>query len=80
MGRAGGGKGPGQRPRPTIAIYAHVVVDESQDVTPMQWRMIGRRGHAASWTIVGDPAQSAWIGDAHEPGRAREDAIGAPGQ
>jgi DNA helicase IV len=56
--------------------YAHVVVDESQDVTPMQWRMIGRRGHAASWTIVGDPAQSAWIGDAQEPARAREDAIG----
>jgi DNA helicase IV len=42
----------------------------------MQWRMIGRRGHAASWTIVGDPAQSAWIGDPHEPGRSRDDAIG----
>ncbi len=56
--------------------YAHVVVDESQDVTPMQWRMIGRRGHAASWTIVGDPAQSAWIGDPQEPGRARDEAIG----
>ncbi len=56
--------------------YAHVVVDESQDVTPMQWRMVGRRGHAASWTIVGDPAQSAWIGDAHEPARARDEAIG----
>lgn len=56
--------------------YAHVVVDESQDVTPMQWRMIGRRGHAASWTIVGDPAQSAWIGDPAEPARARDEAIG----
>ena len=30
--------------------YAHVVVDESQDVSPMQWRMIGRRGAYASWT------------------------------
>lgn len=56
--------------------YAHVVVDESQDVTPMQWRMIGRRGHAASWTIVGDPAQSAWIGSPAEPARARDEAIG----
>ncbi|HZM84101.1 MAG TPA: AAA family ATPase [Candidatus Limnocylindrales bacterium] len=56
--------------------YAHVVVDESQDVTPMQWRMIGRRGHAASWTIVGDPAQSAWIGSTNEPPRARDEAIG----
>jgi len=57
--------------------YAHVIVDESQDVTPMQWRMVGRRGQVASWTIVGDPAQTAWIGDASEPGRARESALGS---
>ena len=42
--------------------YAHVVVDEAQDVSPMQWRMLGRRGGCASWTVVGDPAQSAWGG------------------
>lgn len=23
--------------------YAHVIVDEAQDLTPMQWRMVGRR-------------------------------------
>ncbi len=40
--------------------YSHVLVDEAQDLTPMQWRMVGRRGRAASWTIVGDPAQSSW--------------------
>ncbi|WGY02303.1 AAA family ATPase [Nocardioides sp. QY071] len=40
--------------------YAHVLIDEAQDLTPMQWRMVGRRGRAASWTIVGDPAQSSW--------------------
>ncbi len=40
--------------------FAHVVVDEAQDVTPMQWRMLGRRGRAATWTVVGDWAQSAW--------------------
>ena len=56
--------------------YAHVIVDESQDVTPMQWRMIGRRGQVASWTIVGDPAQTAWTGDRGEPARARESATG----
>lgn len=61
---------------PDYRDYAHVVVDESQDVTPMQWRMVARRGHAASWTIVGDPAQSAWIGDAAEPARARDEALG----
>ncbi|MFD0403668.1 HelD family protein [Kitasatospora sp. NPDC127121] len=40
--------------------YAHVIVDEAQDLTPMQWRMIGRRARMATWTIVGDPAQSSW--------------------
>ncbi|WP_193607568.1 HelD family protein [Nocardioides lijunqiniae] len=40
--------------------FAHVLVDEAQDLTPMAWRMVGRRGRAASWTIVGDPAQSSW--------------------
>ncbi|MBW6436668.1 AAA family ATPase [Actinoplanes hulinensis] len=57
--------------------FAHVVVDESQDVTPMQWRMIGRRGQYASWTIVGDPAQTAWSGDLDELDRARERALGS---
>ncbi|WP_250036181.1 HelD family protein [Paractinoplanes maris] len=57
--------------------YAHVVVDESQDVSPMQWRMIGRRGSYASWTIVGDPAQTAWSGDPEELDRARERALGS---
>ncbi|WP_211116329.1 HelD family protein [Glycomyces buryatensis] len=40
--------------------YAHVIVDEAQDLSPMQWRMLGRRGRAAGWTIVGDEAQSSW--------------------
>ncbi|MFY1681108.1 HelD family protein [Micromonospora sp. WMMD730] len=56
--------------------YAHVVVDESQDVSPMQWRMIGRRGRLASWTVVGDPAQTAWTGDQAELDRARDQALG----
>jgi superfamily I DNA/RNA helicase len=57
--------------------YAHVVVDEAQDVSPMQWRMIGRRGQYASWTIVGDPAQTAWSGDPAELERARDKALGS---
>ncbi|GGO17293.1 HelD family protein [Micromonospora parathelypteridis] len=56
--------------------YAHVVVDEAQDVSPMQWRMVGRRGHLASWTVVGDPAQTAWTGDPEELARARDQALG----
>ena len=33
--------------------YAHVLVDEAQDLSPMQWRMLARRGRSASWTVVG---------------------------
>jgi hypothetical protein len=54
--------------------YAHVLIDEAQDLTPMQWRMVGRRGRTASWTIVGDPAQSSWP-DAPEAARARAEAL-----
>ena len=57
--------------------YAHVVVDEAQDVSPMQWRMVGRRGSFASWTVVGDPAQTAWSGDPGELDRARDRALGS---
>lgn len=37
--------------------FGHVIVDEAQDLTPMQWRMIGRRARGLSMTIVGDVAQ-----------------------
>ncbi|MEU3356207.1 UvrD-helicase domain-containing protein [Streptomyces sp. NPDC037389] len=56
--------------------YAHVIVDEAQDLTPMQWRMVGRRGRHATWTIVGDAAQSSWS-DPDEAGAARDEALGA---
>lgn len=38
--------------------FGHIVVDEAQDLSPMQWRMLGRRGEDATWTIVGDPNQA----------------------
>jgi DNA helicase IV len=44
-------------------------------VSPMQWRMIGRRGEFASWTVVGDPAQAAWP-DQAEANRAMTEAVG----
>ena len=56
--------------------YAHVLVDEAQDLSPMQWRMLGRRGRWASWTVVGDAAQSSWP-DGAESHRAREEAFGS---
>ncbi len=62
--RAGHSVSSRHGPRPTASIeddgYAHVLVDEAQDLSPMQWRMVGRRGRHASWTIVGDAAQSSW--------------------
>jgi DNA helicase IV len=55
--------------------YAHVLIDEAQDFSPMQWRMLGRRGRWSSWTVVGDAAQASWP-DADEAGQAREEAFG----
>jgi len=55
--------------------FAHILVDESQDVTPMQWRMLRRRGPQASWTLVGDPAQSCFP-DPAQVDQAINDLIG----
>lgn len=59
-----------------VEEYAHVLVDEAQDISPMQWRMLGRRGRWASWTVVGDLAQASWD-DLEEAARAREEAFGS---
>jgi DNA helicase IV len=37
--------------------YDHVIVDEAQDLTPMQLRMISRRARGGALTILGDVAQ-----------------------
>ena len=41
-----------------IRAYGHVVVDEAQDLSPMELRMIGRRSLSGSMTVVGDIAQA----------------------
>jgi DNA helicase IV len=41
-----------------IRTYGHIVVDEVQDLTPMQLRMIARRSLNGSMTVVGDIAQA----------------------
>jgi DNA helicase IV len=41
----------------TPAQYGHVIVDEAQDLTPMQLRMVARRA-AAGFTVLGDIAQA----------------------
>ncbi|REK85933.1 helicase [Streptomyces inhibens] len=73
--RMGGGRSRRERLEEERTDYAHVIVDEAQDLTPMQWRMVGRRGRHATWTVVGDPAQSSWS-DPDEAAVARDEALG----
>jgi DNA helicase IV len=73
---ARGSQGQGTHRPQHYDEYSHIVVDESQDLSPMQWRMIGRRGKYASWTVVGDPVQSSWP-DPEEAALARDQAFGA---
>ncbi|MPY93437.1 MAG: AAA family ATPase [Acidimicrobiia bacterium] len=42
--------------------YGHVIVDEAQDYSPMQWRTIARRCPVGSMTIVGDLGQASRAG------------------
>ncbi|MFB7048175.1 HelD family protein [Streptomyces microflavus] len=39
-------------------IYGHLVIDEAQDVTPMEARALARRCPSGSMTVLGDLAQS----------------------
>ncbi len=49
---------PGHERPEGIRTYGHVVVDETQDLSPMQLRMVARRSLTGSMTIVGDVAQA----------------------
>jgi DNA helicase IV len=44
--------------------YGHILVDEAQDLTAMEWRMLARRSTSGSMTLVGD------FGQASRPGAA----------
>jgi len=41
-----------------VRKYGHIVVDEVQDLSPMQLRMLTRRSLSGSMTVVGDVAQA----------------------
>jgi DNA helicase IV len=45
-----------------VRTYGHIVVDEAQDLSPMELRMLNRRSLNGSMTVVGDIAQAtgAW--------------------
>jgi DNA helicase IV len=55
---SGNGHGQGQQDVEEIRTYGHIVVDEVQDLTPMQLRMVSRRSLNGSMTVVGDIAQA----------------------
>jgi len=63
--RAHLGARPGQKTADEIRTYGHIVIDEAQDLSPMQLRMVSRRSLNGSMTVVGDIAQatSAWAHD-----------------
>ena len=41
--------------------FGHIVVDEAQELSPMQWRLLVRRCPLKSFTIVGDIAQTSSV-------------------
>ena len=41
-----------------VRTYGHIVIDEVQDLTPMQLRMVSRRSLNGAMTVVGDLAQA----------------------
>jgi DNA helicase IV len=60
--------------------FGHVIVDEAQELSSMEWRMLMRRCHRRSMTLVGDLAQAgsdagvrSWseLLDGYAPGRWR---------
>lgn len=38
--------------------FGHVIIDEAQELTPMEWRMVFRRSPSRWMTLVGDTAQT----------------------
>ncbi|MHC5560136.1 HelD family protein [Kocuria sp. U4B] len=56
--------------------YGHVVVDEAQELSPMQWRVLMRRCPMKSFTVVGDIAQAGSAVAAHSWADALEPFVG----
>ena len=46
----------------TPLTFGHVVVDEAQDLSPMELRVVGRRCPSRSMTALGDLAQATTVG------------------
>jgi DNA helicase IV len=62
--RYGGGPAPTGSDDGEPRTFGHVLVDEAQDLSPMQWRMLARRCPSGSMTLVGDFGQASRAGSA----------------
>ncbi len=49
---------PGENPDLLAGPFAHVVVDEAQELTDAEWQMLLQRCPSRSFTVVGDRAQA----------------------
>ncbi|WP_405181639.1 AAA family ATPase [Nocardia sp. NBC_01377] len=49
---------PGAEPDQLAGPFAHIIVDEAQELTDAEWRMLLQRCPSRSFTIVGDRAQA----------------------
>lgn len=49
---------PGADPEPLAGPFAHVIVDEAQELTDAEWQMLLLRCPSRSFTVVGDRAQA----------------------
>ncbi|MEE1296037.1 MAG: AAA family ATPase [Bifidobacterium sp.] len=56
--------------------YGHIVVDEAQELTAMDWRMLIRRCPSRSFTIVGDVAQTSALGGTRDWARTLNEQFG----
>jgi hypothetical protein len=63
-GQAAGGELTERARQDRTWAYGHVIVDEAQELSAMDWRMVLRRCPARSMTVVGDLAQTAAPGGA----------------
>ncbi len=61
---AAGGELTERARRDRTWAYGHVIIDEAQELSAMDWRMVLRRCPARSMTVVGDLAQTAAPGGA----------------
>ncbi len=57
--------------------YAHIIVDEAQDLSPMDLRMLGRRAEQGSMTVLGDLAQATAVGATVSWAETIEHLVGA---